>query len=79
MGRIMRVRQKMKRALICLVALAGCYGSGLAEQGRAEVLGQLGEPAAAEEAARRAAALEATARIRSEERHGWVWHDLAMD
>jgi hypothetical protein len=73
----------MKRALFCLLVLPGCYGygygPGLRERRESEILGQMGQPAAAERAARRAAGLEETARIRAKQLHGWLWHDLAMD
>jgi hypothetical protein len=70
------------RALICVMAMAGCAAPGseaLKQAALAEQRSELGDAAGAEQAARRAAALEAEARRRADEHHGWLWHDLAMD
>jgi hypothetical protein len=71
----------MRRVLICLcvLGLGGCLRSSLREEQLSETLSQVGDPAGAALAARRAEALETAARLRVERHRSWLWHDLAMD
>jgi hypothetical protein len=75
----------MRYALLCIsLAVTGCSASALNrrathEEDLATMRSQLGDAAGAERALQRAEALRQEARLKSEDRHGWLWHDLAMD
>jgi hypothetical protein len=71
----------MRRAVMFVLAVAGCASPGsaaLKQEKLAEIRGQLGDPMGAERAARQASGLREEARLRVEQGHGWLWHDLAM-